>query len=781
MAVPTFVAAGTGFDNIAGGAVSLPAGIQTDDILLLVVETANEAVTVPTPNGGTWTQAVTPSGQGTAAATSATRCTVFWSRYNGTQGNPSISDSGDHQNAMIYAFRGVRKTGDPFDAIAAGSEAAGDTSLSAPTITTTVAEALVVVCATIDATQTFGGTWTNAALASITPRTSFAGTSGNDGRLIAVTGTKSTAGAVGNTTNTISASSAKSMVTLSLAPAVNAGLASATGVNTGAHARRQAPVSNAPVACILMVDTPGDWDVRPYYKIPVTVSNANWGNSTDMASIDSALAAWPQRRSVVVVAEGWRCVAALNWAIRHYEEVKSVHLRAPIMDLEERHGRVGGSEATSIENAYGGSGSWAGQMSAWNPGGVLRRHMMSNLFNEDLHVWRDTGDVVTPAAVTDAIAGTAKATLHTTLGDEPDIVPKGQRFVKRAAKAAMKRWMDWQLVGPTANYKAGDGQKTVVLGDGSWATFNADTIVGTTDADWSFGTTILVVRNSILLHNAQGVITGQKFASGSAGPAMIPNQTTWPSTFWWPVGACVDAGQLVVLANLRGGGGFGSHQDTHIVHLDSNFDVTDVEPLGLTSDTQATVGLVADGGFVYAMMQKPGRLMRCPSGQTNTAASWRWWDGSGWNASPGSAAIIQRVLPSGVSAPMSSTYSGVGGAAESPPQSEWEIRRWGSGWLALRLQFVDNFMEVYSAANPQGPYTHLCNVATPNAYADPFYGGLKYNYVPGWHPHGDTASDELLASFSTSIIGGTVPTEDSDIFTIAPHWVVVKLPRDPFA
>jgi hypothetical protein len=75
-----------------------------------------------------------PQGTGTTAA--GTRLTAFWSRYNGTQGTPTTSDSGDHQLGRIIAIRGAVSSGDPWNVTAGGVEAISDTSGSIPGATT---------------------------------------------------------------------------------------------------------------------------------------------------------------------------------------------------------------------------------------------------------------------------------------------------------------------------------------------------------------------------------------------------------------------------------------------------------------------------------------------------------------------------------------------------------------------------------------------------------------------------------------------------------------------
>ncbi len=92
---PTYVAAGSVSSGTGAITPALPGSLATNDILLLFLETANQAISISNQNGGTWTQVTnSPQGVGTAGGTSATRLTVFWSRYNGTQGAPTTTDSG---------------------------------------------------------------------------------------------------------------------------------------------------------------------------------------------------------------------------------------------------------------------------------------------------------------------------------------------------------------------------------------------------------------------------------------------------------------------------------------------------------------------------------------------------------------------------------------------------------------------------------------------------------------------------------------------------------------
>ena len=222
-AVPTFVAAGAVTSNTTAITPALPAGIATNDILLLFLETSNQAISISNQNGGTWT-AVTNSPQycGTAAGTTGARLTVFWSRYNGTQGAPTTSDSGDHQLGRMIAIRGAVSSGNPWDVTAGGTEAVSDTSGSIPGATTTVANTLVVTAIAtslpdLSSTTRFSA-WTNANLTSLTERTDNSITAGNGGGLGVATGIRAATGAYGNTAVTLATAAYKGMMSIAVKP-----------------------------------------------------------------------------------------------------------------------------------------------------------------------------------------------------------------------------------------------------------------------------------------------------------------------------------------------------------------------------------------------------------------------------------------------------------------------------------------------------------------------------------------------------------------------------------
>ena len=217
-----FVAEGASAGGVGAVTPGLPAGIQADDILILFVETrSGHATSVSNENGGTWT----PVGAQDVTGTTSTRLSIAWSRYNGTQGNPTVADSGNHQYAVILAFRGCVNTGDPYEGLAGGVDATSDTTLTASGSSTTGADRLVIVAASRDpddAGPQYSG-WANADLANIVERHDAGTTAGDGGGLGIITGEKASSGAYGSTTATLANASGDAFFTFALIPAATGG------------------------------------------------------------------------------------------------------------------------------------------------------------------------------------------------------------------------------------------------------------------------------------------------------------------------------------------------------------------------------------------------------------------------------------------------------------------------------------------------------------------------------------------------------------------------------
>lgn len=294
-ATPTVVGAGTSVSSLSAVTPPLPTGLQTNDILLLFVETANQAITIPTPNGGVWTAVtLSPQGTGTAGAAGATRLTVFWSRYNGTQGAPTTSDSGDHQFAQIIAYRGVTTTGNPWDITADSVLAPSSSAVTLPGVTTTVTDTLIVLAVANDTdvnntAQTSG--WANGNLTGVAEivnadRNTNTGSGGGFG---VATGGKATVGGTGNTTATLLTPSVQAMMTIALKPPLTLLIGSTAGtqvanLNSGDTLKHANDVAcSSPASCSAFTLFPSSGETLTSIKITETGTTNATNNLSNFA------------------------------------------------------------------------------------------------------------------------------------------------------------------------------------------------------------------------------------------------------------------------------------------------------------------------------------------------------------------------------------------------------------------------------------------------------------------------------------------------------------------
>lgn len=229
MALPTWKAKGAFASGTAALSVAWPTSgtYAVGDFALLLVESANEAIT--TPSG--WTQATnSPQSTGTAAAAGGVRLSVYWKYATSTtEANVSVADSGDHTTAQIHVFGGVHAT-TPIDTTAGAVQASAATAWTLPAVTTTQVDCLIVLCLANDRDlgsiiNLFG--WTNANLSGLTERHDQTVTSGVGGGIGIATGGKAAAGSTGTTSVTNAASNTAAFLTIALAPAAQAAIKTA--------------------------------------------------------------------------------------------------------------------------------------------------------------------------------------------------------------------------------------------------------------------------------------------------------------------------------------------------------------------------------------------------------------------------------------------------------------------------------------------------------------------------------------------------------------------------
>jgi len=218
---PQVIAVGAG-EGAAGSITHTIGGTsgisRSGDLILIFLESANQAFT---PVVGYSTAPSSPQGFGAAAAIGAVRLTTFYKFSNGTETTYVTGDSGNHNFVASMVIRGVDRA-IPFNA-GVGNTATAATTITCPSVTTTVPECLIINAVATDydvnSTAVFASA-TNANLTNITERIDGSTTQQNGGGLGVFTGLKGTAGSTGSTTVTYTTpiSEESANITLALAP-----------------------------------------------------------------------------------------------------------------------------------------------------------------------------------------------------------------------------------------------------------------------------------------------------------------------------------------------------------------------------------------------------------------------------------------------------------------------------------------------------------------------------------------------------------------------------------
>lgn len=210
---------GVGAEASGMGAITpaFHASTTVDDIMIGIGESVgNEAYTVPTG----WAH-VTGS---PVNVDTSTRLTVIWRRFVGGDTAPSWGDSGNHNIGRIITIRGVKTSGNPWNATpVTGQETLANTSAEFPTLTTTVADCLILfIIATgrdLGTTANLGALTGGTGLTNVTERMDNWTALGTGGGFGMITADKASAGTIGSPTATMGSTDSKALLTLALEPA----------------------------------------------------------------------------------------------------------------------------------------------------------------------------------------------------------------------------------------------------------------------------------------------------------------------------------------------------------------------------------------------------------------------------------------------------------------------------------------------------------------------------------------------------------------------------------
>jgi hypothetical protein len=219
VAIPTIVGVGAAASGQGAITPAFPGGYSAvaDDVAVTVHE-CDSTDTLNIPSG--W--ALVASQSLTSGTTS--KLSAIWRRLQAGDTAPSITDAGNHQVGRMIILRGCVTTGDPWDGVpVTATELVADNSVSTPTLTTTVADCLILAAFSTgqDTASTAGATgWANANLSGVTERMDDWTALGTGGGFSMATGGKATGGATGATTATLSLTvNFKALMTVAFKPA----------------------------------------------------------------------------------------------------------------------------------------------------------------------------------------------------------------------------------------------------------------------------------------------------------------------------------------------------------------------------------------------------------------------------------------------------------------------------------------------------------------------------------------------------------------------------------
>jgi hypothetical protein len=265
---PTIVSVTAEFSSTGTPTATLPTGHLADDILVLVLQSANES-NIPPPTN--YKQIGPQNGFGTAGAAGSSKLSIFWKRDGGSESAPTLGDSGDHTYGFMFAVRGCPTTGDPFHWGNNNWKSTASTTGTSPVSFAGIDNSLVcdIFAGNVDNASAEGSALTNSSLTSLTEQFDDGTTDGVGGFLYMSTGIcQSAGGRIGATTVTWANSSSDLCTRIHFIPAVKA--------------NRDAPSALRPSETQLFIGSPADLDdtwTRPTEATRVLAAIVDGGGS----------------------------------------------------------------------------------------------------------------------------------------------------------------------------------------------------------------------------------------------------------------------------------------------------------------------------------------------------------------------------------------------------------------------------------------------------------------------------------------------------------------------
>jgi hypothetical protein len=259
-----YSAAGVAQAGVAGAVltVPLPNSYKKWDIAVLAYEHANQPLSAA-PTG--WT-AITSGSGGTAGATTAIGLQLYWKRLTASTGmtgaTVTVPAGADHGYARIFTFEFCVVTGTPYDTPAVTNDTVSNTTVSWPSVTTTVANACVALFSgnNRDAISQAMGVPTNAALTGISENTDDLDNTGNGGGVSVATGTKTAAGATGTSSATATAAQQETTITVAFKPETASANLPPT-ITGGAPSKDSTPENQSYTSAVYTSDKAVTWSL----------------------------------------------------------------------------------------------------------------------------------------------------------------------------------------------------------------------------------------------------------------------------------------------------------------------------------------------------------------------------------------------------------------------------------------------------------------------------------------------------------------------------------------
>lgn len=336
---------------------------------------------------------------------------------------------------------------------------------------------------------------------------------------------------------------------------------------------------------------------------------------------------------------------------------------------------------------------------------------------------------------------------------------------------------------PELKYMGGDVLDVMQLPGGTqklWVC--ADIWAGATvQSDDTYSGPALPTRNACIQEVPAGTFGTMLYDVGTSGVWLdaVADGGQPADHIWWPTCVLDDGGATlmrvgcVLIGPPDAENPFGVYAGSQIVTLNafglfsSVTDVTsaDLQIDGFLKDTTHTYIFGEEHvGFVdeETLGSKITKVARVVNGSLLTLASWEYWDGAGWSASPAAAVPLRDV--DGVDL--------LGDACVAKIATDHYL-------MASHSLSIDPWLDTYRSAAPIGPWEKIARTPLPGI-GQSVAGGTLIAQIPRilatnclGNPDERPPAGRSLVMLSRNVLGATAAMADQSIFNFLPMFAVV--------